>query len=186
MSTPPKRGRKNLIVHNDERKFWDGKNFSAEEKDAKPVSRAEFQAFTPELNQALYATPLKTPFTYCDGGWKESGIADANNCTVIALAIAAEIPYALADSIAAQAGRKRRRGVSMTKVALTAQKLGIVCRYKTHQGSIKTFLKRKLKGRYICYIRRHVFAVINGTIHDSKGLPPYSLVKSYLEFTPNP
>lgn len=106
-----------------------------------------------------------------DGGRRTSGrhLAETRDCTVRALATAAQIPYDTAHSIAKSAGRKNRRGFRTTLLLKHAEKHGVNAA-RTALGrrrvKVSTFIRQHSEGRYIVRIRRHAFAVIDGVIHD--------------------
>jgi hypothetical protein len=103
-----------------------------------------------------------------DGGFLSSGIDDCNNCTVMALAIAADIPYQHADELCKSAGRKRKKGVDSRRVIFIAQQSGIpfhrvlVCRKTT----LQSFATANPKGRFYVRIKNHALSIIDGDIHE--------------------
>lgn len=99
-----------------------------------------------------------------DGGFKSSGIADCNNCTVTGLANAMNIPYPIADQLCNQAGRKRRKGFHMEEIVTYAHRLGLRFRklpYKKQK--LSEFCLKHKKGRYYVGSTDHAFAVVDGT-----------------------
>jgi hypothetical protein len=111
---------------------------------------------------------------------KEYG--DTNNCTIVALSIAAGIPYEEAYEIGKEAGRKKGNGFYTNKLMATARKYGIdfkKMRYK--EITINKFLKLNLKGRYLVRRRGHAFTIIDSTIYDVLVNPTFArLIEVYL------
>ena len=108
------------------------------------------------------------PFQKNDGGWKDSGIKDHNNCCVIGFATAAGIPYMVADEIAVKTKRKRRKGHWPHKMVAYAKRKHEI---RFHKLKFKTitlqkFLEKYKEGRYYISTRKHAYAIINGVIHD--------------------
>ena len=98
---------------------------------------------------------------------------DTNDCTVKALAIATNSPYIKAHAVLASLGRKRGRGVGalhwdygVAEVAL--KNLGYTA--KTINVPAKTIasLSNYLdpSKRYICTVRGHALAFVNGKVED--------------------
>jgi hypothetical protein len=91
------------------------------------------------------------------------------DCTVRALATVAEITYALAEEIAADGGRRRGRKVKSENVIAAAKARGV--RFRKIRFSARTlgkFIRQHPVGRFYVRKRGHAFAVIDGTVHDSK------------------
>jgi len=88
-----------------------------------------------------------------DGGFFASGIDDCNNCTVMALAITADIPYQHADEICQAAGRKRKKGADSRRVISTAQYNGFPFRSVLvgRKTTLQSFATANPKGR--CWVR---------------------------------
>lgn len=101
---------------------------------------------------------------HTDSGRSSDGYSnEKGDCTVRAYATAAEIPYKIAHAEMFLAGRKIGRGFNC--VPFFIHKYGeMMPRPKmTVQKFVNTFC---LTGNWIVLVRGHVFAVINGTIHD--------------------
>lgn len=94
------------------------------------------------------------------------------DCTVKATALACRIPYEEAHAICAEAGRKPRQGAYTHKIADLLEHKGYrVKRFNPRQpnGSRytpKTIGKRLNRGHYMCQVRGHVFAVVDGKVLD--------------------
>lgn len=103
------------------------------------------------------------------------------DCTVVAIAVAADLPYAEAHSILAHAGRKRRRGFklrlwldnqcAMARMKNTTVKLGRfrMTRVWMPHGSatLAKFLRDFPKGRFIARKRSHAFTIVDGKVFNS-------------------
>lgn len=91
---------------------------------------------------------------------------DYNNCTCRALAHAANIELHVATRIAADAGRKHRRGFHSAKLIKEARKNGIAIRklkFKRRR-TLARFLNEYPEGRFYAHGRGHAFAIINGEV----------------------
>jgi hypothetical protein len=94
---------------------------------------------------------------------------DTNNCVVISFHLAAGIPYSKADEICTLAGRKRNKGAYLKPMFSVARKKGI--RFKKipiKRMTLKKFLLKYPKGRFVVERNGHAFAIINGKIYDSQ------------------
>ena len=93
------------------------------------------------------------------------------DCTVRALASVAEITYALAEEIAADAGRKPGRRFKAPLVIEQAKARGIRFRKLRFSGkTLSKFIRQHPTGRY--YLRKtgHALAVVDGKPSDGTGL----------------
>jgi len=104
------------------------------------------------------------------------------DCTVVAIAVAADLPYAEAHSVLAQAGRKHRRGFKLrlwldnqcavARMKNTPLRIG---NYKVERVrfeymrnvTLAKFLRDFPRGRFIARKRSHAFAVIDGKVYSS-------------------
>jgi hypothetical protein len=109
-------------------------------------------------------------------------MGDKNNCTIIALSVAAGIPYEEAYDIGRQAGRVKGKGFHTKKLMETARKYGIEYRkMRFNEITINKFLKSNLKGRYLVRRRGHAFTIIDSTIYDVMVNPSFArLTEVYL------
>jgi hypothetical protein len=108
-----------------------------------------------------------------DGGKTLSGIKDNNACTIIALSVAAGIPYEEAFQIGKQAGRKTGCGFYTKKLMAQARKNGIEFKKMKYQSiTLQKFLGLGLVGRFVVKRNGHAFAIIGGIIHDGVFNPP--------------
>ena len=101
-----------------------------------------------------------------------------NDCAVLALAIAANMPYDSAYTILANSGRKCSRGFNFTKWA-DAQ-VGAHFAYGETYPSVKgqkrmniaNFCQHRPVGIWIVKTARHVFCVQDGVVHDTYRQSP--------------
>lgn len=98
------------------------------------------------------------------------------NCTVLALALAAQIPYELAFDIAKKAGRKDNEPMSSTVLLKKFNKeysyLGTFKKVKRSPITVQKFCKQFSEGRYYVRKSKHAFSVINGDVHDNHPTKP--------------
>ena len=151
--------------------YWNGIDFSGTRETAAMMGRQAALAFiNTRSGCSAYrvSQKKKAPTVTTDGGLAESGIVDRNNCTVRALAIAANVPYKFADEIATKAGRKRNKGMHTFKLMQHASISGIKSQSSGLGRSITVarFLQLNPQGRFVCRISKHAFAVVDGVIHD--------------------
>ena len=114
-----------------------------------------------------------------------------NDCSVRALANAGGIPYETAEAIHARNGRKHNAGCTVETVAKTYGEAGFELQgvygdtkqawflrnilhtsyAKDHKGTtLAKFVQQNNKGKYICLVRGHAFAVVDGAIIDNQHL----------------
>lgn len=102
---------------------------------------------------------------------------DSNNCTIVSLSICAGIPYEKANEIGIDAGRKKNRGLYTHKLFASARKKGIRFRkIPVNRISLKRFLLKYPKGRFLLERRGHVFCVIDGIIYDMAPVGKNSII----------
>ena len=105
-------------------------------------------------------------------------IGDTNNCTIVALSIAAGISYEEAYEIGEEAGRKKGNGFYTNKLMQKARKKGIVFeKLRFKEITINKFLKMNLKGRFLVRRRGHAFTIIDSTIYDVLVNPAFARLK---------
>lgn len=129
-----------------------------------------------------------------DGGREAAGFAEDNDCSVRALALAADIPYAEAHAALAACGRKHGEGARGHVVLKAYEMFGGSVEYpqrynpftgKATQGPTVAQFMRTVKPheRLVVWVNGHVFAVVNGAQHDHPGLySPRSRVKAIFRF----
>ena len=104
------------------------------------------------------------------------------DCTVVAIAVAADLPYAEAHSVLEQAGRKRRRGFKLRlwldnqcAVARMKNRPLVIGKYKVERVrfeymrsvTLAQFLRDFPRGRFIARKRSHAFTIIDGKVFNS-------------------
>lgn len=100
-----------------------------------------------------------------DGGAKAEGRGrERADCTVRATAICLGVPYAEAHQRLAALGRKRGCRFPFGTVAA---KLGLADRAELSCRRLSTVLPQLGKGRYVVSVSCHVFAVVDGVVHDT-------------------
>lgn len=120
------------------------------------------------------AVPL-FPFVICDGGRATSRRPrQTNDCTVRAIALATGADYDFAYDTLKEAGRKCSRGFHFRKWAKDQSFNGFTFEWMAFPAvkgerrmNPMSFYKLFPQGRYIAKTARHVFAVIDGVVHDS-------------------
>lgn len=118
---------------------------------------------------------LTYPFVKCDGGRVQSKRPrQTNDCTVRALAIATGADYDVAYDTLKEAGRKCSRGFHFRKWAAKHSFNGFAFEWMPFPAvkgqrrmNPATFCKQFAEGRYIVKTAKHVFAIIDGVVHDS-------------------
>lgn len=92
-----------------------------------------------------------------------------NDCTVRALATVMGLPYDEAYDILAEAGRKCSRGFAFPKW-INAQPWAKKHSFPAVKGQRRmnpaTFAQQFPRGRFICQVAKHVFAVVDGVLID--------------------
>lgn len=113
---------------------------------------------------------LEYPMIFDDGGRLESRRPrQDNDCTVKALAIAALIPYDYAYDLLKANGRKSHRGFALPRwldEQTWCDRLSFPAVKGERRMNPATFCQTFTSGRYICRVAKHVFAVIDGVVHD--------------------
>jgi hypothetical protein len=93
-----------------------------------------------------------------------------NDCTVRALAIARGLPYDVAYDLLADAGRKCTKGFALPawlNKQPWAKKIPFAAVKGERRMNPATFTQRFPRGRYICKVAKHVFAVVDGVVLDT-------------------
>lgn len=97
------------------------------------------------------------------------------NCTVVALAATAGLPYDVAHSIAEAAGRKKNRGFNSAKLLKYFNKKRGSTQFKKVKRStitVQKFCKNYPTGRYYVRKRGHAYAVVDGIVVDQTKPKP--------------
>ncbi len=101
---------------------------------------------------------------------------ERNDCTVHALAALLGIPYIEAYVKMLELGRKPKRGFHWYKVA---KHFGLVETPWLHRRRVHSVVQDPSvkQGRYVVQVPRHVFAIVDGVIHDTGNPRPARIVK---------
>lgn len=103
-----------------------------------------------------------------DGGAVAAGFDERNDCVVRGLAIAARVPYARAHRLVAAATGRRSRGRTHDFMGMMLrERLGQRGVELTKRYTVAGFVKQFPKGHYLASKSGHVFAVVNGVVHDT-------------------
>lgn len=102
-------------------------------------------------------------YSNTDAGRSDTGINEHNDCTVRAYAAVMNISYMQAHADLFVAGRRMRRGFKV--VGFFNEKFGKP-QPRPHMTVVNYVKYIAHTGKWIILIRGHVFAVINGVIHD--------------------
>lgn len=113
----------------------------------------------------LSRVPLNSPLQPRLINTRDSeGIKDKGACSVNALSIVLDIPFTEAQALWAQAGRKRNKGVPTLLVhKLPGLKFVPVIR---SPKTIAKFVKMFPVGRFFVRKSHHMFAIVDGKVHD--------------------
>lgn len=113
---------------------------------------------------------------------------ERRNCTVIALAASAGIPYDIAHRIAEQAGRQKNRGFVSSKLLKYYNKhVGKTAFRKSKRSpiTVQKFCKRYPTGRYFVRKRGHAFAIVDGVVYDKNEPKPLERICEAWKFQNN-
>jgi len=84
------------------------------------------------------------------------------DCTVIALAMALNVPYEFAHQVLKTHGRKDKRGFYIEKaIQSVCKELGFTAKQIKRSGSVRKFIKNNPAGNFLCTKRGHAFAIID-------------------------
>jgi len=137
----------------------------------------------------------ETNYQYTDGGRTADGFTkERKDCTVRAIAVACEVPYSEAHDELARRGRKDSKGCQFVKMVdsdpvFCGKRLVPVYDQKNHNGKcicLVTAIKRFPTGRYIIRKAHHVFALIDGVVHDAGCESKWIMVKQMWRVEPIP
>jgi|APGre2960657505_1045072.scaffolds.fasta_scaffold05862_4 hypothetical protein len=99
-----------------------------------------------------------------DGGRKEAGfLNERNDCTVRATAMVMGVSYKAAHIKIAKLGRKERRGFYFSQIA---KNIGLEIRLEFANRTLAKVIPMLTCGRFVVHHRGHVFAVLDGVVHD--------------------
>lgn len=109
-----------------------------------------------------------------------------NDCSVIAVAIAFRMTYKEAHTIMAAFGRRNRHRFHTRNILPIAENFGFTVEPVNNliqksgaQYTPKTIGNRLKKGYYLTFIRGHVFAVVNGEVHDWTNGRRHRITEAY-------
>lgn len=114
-------------------------------------------------------TTLK--FICSDGGRGQSHPHEQRDCTVRALALAADIPYTKAHMLLKKAGRRDGHRFPFAAWIWGRDNVAhhkITSVLVPEPRTINRALKKARIGRYIIRTKHHVFAVIDGAVYDTE------------------
>lgn len=103
---------------------------------------------------------------------KSKELGENNDCSVIAIAIAADLDYMAVHKVLARLGRKAGSGCSSYLIRKTLQTLDVpyierhLRQKNTNKYTPKTIELALPKGKHICNCYGHVFALVNGVVQD--------------------
>lgn len=108
-------------------------------------------------------------FRWTDGGAKAAGFRERSDCTVRALQILSGKPYELVHAVTMAYGRKQRRGFKAFERAFPAMasRLGMTVKEIYWNVTVEKVIRAYPTHRLMIQIRGHVFAVVDGVIHDT-------------------
>jgi len=91
-----------------------------------------------------------------------------NDCSVKALAIVTNQPYIKAHTVLQKLGRKNRKGCMPHEILASIKEMGFSYKDCGRLAKTVTTLEAAVSPsrRYICFVRGHVLAVVNGKIED--------------------
>jgi len=130
---------------------------------------------------------LAYPWVCTDGGRASSSRPrQRNDCTVRALAIAGSLSYDDAYDLLKESGRKCSRGFQFS-TWLNRQKWAARISFPAVKGQRRmnpaTFVRQFPKGRFICQVAKHVFAIVDGVLLDSFENRPDRCIYAAWEIT---
>ena len=116
-----------------------------------------------------------------------NSIAETNDCTVKAIAIACNEPYKKVHAALKAAGRKPRKGVRSHVYQTVAKNLGYTLTpIKTDAKTINQLpIQLNVNKRYIAEVRAHALAIVHGAVEDWTAKGSKRRVTDVWEVTPN-
>ncbi len=115
-------------------------------------------------------------------GWSEN-----MDCTVEAIAIACDVPYAYAHMILDNAGRKRNCPFAFIQWLMEPRRVGnyiVKTRFVKLNMSLAHVIRNLQHGRFIVHKKCHVFNVIDGMVYDRRGIAMNTKVSQVWEVIP--
>lgn len=95
---------------------------------------------------------------------REAGANEHNDCCVRAFSIVLSAPYEKVREIFRLAGRKDRHRTKAASWVPLANRIGK--QILTHPIRVRNLVTICAQGRFLVLTRRHMFAVIDGVVHD--------------------
>lgn len=118
---------------------------------------------------------IEAVYRCTDAGRKAAGfLRERRDCTVRATAVALDIPYAEAHAKMKALGRRDCRGVPY-EAYISGLGMQRVADWKPRTTLYKALGSLK-SGRYVARMRGHVFAVVDGIVHDTATPRPGSRI----------
>lgn len=111
-----------------------------------------------------------------------SNFGETNDCSVKALAINCNVPYAVAHKALYDAGREHYKGVSVAKIIKAYEMLGFELQRIRPSCSKLGGIKRDAtfsNGQYAVVVRRHILAVRNNQIEDWSNGRQFHIISAY-------
>ena len=108
-----------------------------------------------------------------------------NDCSVKAIAIATNQPYIKAHTVLQKMGRKNRKGCMPYQILASVKEMGFSYKDCGRLAKTVTTLEAAVSPskRYMCFVKGHVLAIINGKIEDWTEGRRYH-VQTVMEITP--
>ena len=94
------------------------------------------------------------------------------DCSVRALSACLNVPYEVAHANLAVVGRKPRRIIKWTIWTRSLDVFGLEMNAEFSCMTLAKALPQMSAGRYICRVEGHLFAVVNGVVHDHRPPAP--------------
>jgi hypothetical protein len=91
---------------------------------------------------------------------------DAQDCTVRALCVAANLPRETADALLTKHGRARMKGCRSNVFGPAYEEAGAVRVSDLRRQTLAAFVRNNPRGRFVVLVRGHALAVVDGVIHD--------------------
>ena len=106
--------------------------------------------------------------------------SEKNDCTVISLSYAFDLPYEIAHKICKSCGRKDKGRFYLNKVFRIQERRRIVKRklagnkyeiifYPRPHMTIKSFIKSRPSGKFICTVANHSFCIKDSVIFNQRN-----------------
>lgn len=119
-------------------------------------------------------------FKYTDGGRREAGIQEHNDCAVRAYALFHDIEYGKAHRLFASEGRRPMRGTSYLTIKDIMERDGFKTSWVKGDGMTVGQLTKQNPNATIYAIKRgHAFAIKNGVQYDVMKTGPKSRIIAY-------